>query len=609
MKITTANINTTSNKSANEYIMRRYTFVFTIKIICFLVLSWRLFKMQIMNYFLYKKMAINNSTKFDYIFPKRGNILDRNGISMTDNIPATKVVFQKTSQDIEETLISALKILNKKEQDIALLLKKIKRKLKINPNERIVLAKNVNREEMIRIQFNLNYLPGVDIIDSTLRYYKMSNHTSPIIGAISGVSANNNDVSLNKRILNNTDYKVGIRGVEKIFNTQLTGKIGINSIAVNAFGRRVKEEVVENAIDGIDIHTTVDYNIQNELGKLIADKNAAATVLNLKTGEIIAMHSTPNIDPNLYSRGMDNDDWKGIIAAQNKRVFFNKNLSISYPPGSTFKLPVSLVALQNGWDVYKNFHCTGEYQIGNRVFHCWKKEGHGYINFNTAIAQSCNCYFYYMSTKVDIDDIYAMATSLGLGQRTNIGLDNETSGFIPSRAWKRKRFNQIWLPGENANTVLGQGFVEVTPMQMLIMISRIATNKMVVPRFIKNIQNITEFENMNLNPEALKVLHYGLFSNLNSDFGLLRRYRSYDQEWQICGKTGSAQVVSRRFNDNDMKSGRIAEDLRPHGLFVGFAPYHDPKFAVSVVVEHGIGGSISGAPVGVEILSKLRHFV
>ena len=581
-----------------SFIKRRSAIIAIGYIFLLFVLVVKLFKMQVINGLLYRRRARNNFLREEFSLPKRGTIFDRNGDKMAFSVRRDKVVYFAQKKDNEKNIRHCFEVLRRRDKVDEIchrVLKGIKR-----GEKKFVIAKDLNREEYTRFKFNLVYFNGLELEDYYVRKYLFRDATSPLVGFVAGIRNTNSKIARQ-----NFDYRVGISGCEKVAEDKLGGKVGMKYNVINAVGKKVDEISVNTAVDGKDMTLSIDQRLQSVLAELMEDKNGACTLLDVKTGEILAMHSTPNIDPNYLSVGVDDEEWTRINRriADNSGIFLNKNISATYPPGSTFKVISALTALKNGFDPYKKFNCTGEYKIGNRVFHCWiaqtARKQHGLVDMNTAIAQSCNCYFYHLSRQVDCDDMYEMAKKFGLGEKHLLDFESELSGFVPNKRWKKKKYNQIWMPGDNANMALGQGYLNLTPLQLAIMMARLATNKEVEPEYIFGKKRI--FEDLGIKEEHMNIVRRGLFSVLNEPYGIV--YGMASKKYQICGKTGSAQVVSQRIENKDMRSGLVAKEKHSHALFVGFAPYNNPRFAVSVVVEHGIGGARSAAPIGTRLLA------
>lgn len=581
-----------------SFIKRRMALLKWFQVGCIGLLVCKLFKLQILDNFHYKKLSNRNSKRTVFLLPKRGIIYDRNNVVIANNITSTKLVYYKTGDNYMNDIKKAYSILKKRPNNYEAVLKRLDRGIKRAPKQKFVLARNLSREDIIRTKFNLVYLNGVDVEKYNIRYYPFGKATSCLVGYV--IKPQNVD---NAFLQLNNDHRVGSMGLEKIFEKNLSGKIGLKHHIVNVLGNKVGEILVNNPIDGKPINTTIDQRLQSKLTELMENKSGACTMLDLQTGEILAMYSSPNIDPNIMSRGIDDIEWQQLVAdnGESSGMFTNKNISSAYPPGSTFKIVSTMTALLGGWDSEKKFKCTGELQIGNRIFHCWKDEkkgGHGYINLDVAIAQSCNCYFYNLSQYVDPDEVCKMAEKLGLNQKLMEDFTAEVKGFVPNKKWKKEKLHQVWFPGDSANMILGQGWITVTPLQLATMAGRLATNKEIVPQYVPGKK--VKFKPLGLDESALEKTRHGLFSVINSPYGIA--YGAANPKYGICGKTGSAQVVSERIENKDMRSGKVDKKKRTHALFVGFAPYDNPRYSIAVVVEHGIGGAGSALPVAARLL-------
>ena len=581
-----------------EFIKRRSALVKSGYIILSLLLLLRLFKLQIIDGLLYKKKARNNSMREEFLLPKRGTIYDRYKTVIVSSVVGYKAMYYVGRQGDMRDIRRILELLRRPKNRMLSVFHFVQKKMPVSRNSSFVIARNLSNAEIKRLKFHNVYIPKLFIEKYYIRRYYFHDNTSPLIGSVSSVKNRDDKIA---RL--NSDYKVGVDGIEMIHAATLDGRIGMNYNIVNVSGVKTDTIEVNKPVDGRDIITTIDQELQNKLSSYLDEKNGAATLLDVRTGEILAMVSRPNIDPNLLAVGVSEEEWGDIIrqTPENSGLFMNKNLSATYPPGSTFKIVSSLTGLMSGIDPYKKFRCTGKYKIGNRIFHCWKKEGgHGWVDLDMALAQSCNCYFYHLSQQVINDDVHALAKQLGFERRHLTDFNNEAVGLVGNARWLRHNHNQQWMPGDNANLVLGQGWTHVTPIQLAVMVARLASGKAVEPRYMFQ-QHYADFYPLGINEEHLQRVRHGLFSVINNpDYGLI--YGIAGTKYQVCGKTGSAQVVSQRIDNQDMKRGKVAVTKHSHALFVGFAPFDNPKYAVSVVVEHGIGGARSAAPAGTAIL-------
>ena len=580
-------------------IKRRATILGYAKIGFIGILLAKISKLQIFDNLFYKKLSKNNSTRTTFLLPKRGDIFDRNGVKIATTQKSNKLVYYKTGTNYLNDIKNVYSILSSKPKNYEKILLKIDKNIKRYPRQKVVLMRNLTRRDYLRVKFYILNLKGVEIEDVNVRHYPFDNASSCLIG---GVMRQQN--IKNEQLQKNLDYLTGFDGIEKVLDYKISGKIGLKNTIVNVSGKKIDEYILKNEKDGDDIKTTIDQRLQNLLAELLEGRNGASTLIDLETGGILAMHSSPNIDPNVIVKGIDEDTWNDITskAGQSDGLFINKNIASAFPPGSTFKIVSGLTALLNNFDTEKKFKCTGEYKIGNRVFHCWKAKqgGHGFVNFDQAVAQSCNCYFYHLSTKIDCDDIYDLATKLGLGKAHLEDFTNEIKGFIPNRELVKKRFKRHWSGGDNANFTLGQGYTLATPLQLAVMVGRVATNLEIKPQYL--FDKKVSFNHLGIDVEKLDKIKHGMWSVINSPYGIA--YGRAPLNYGICGKTGSAQVVSQRIDNKDMRSGKVKKEKHSHALFVGFAPYDNPKYAVSVIVEHGIGGAGTALPIGVKLLMK-----
>ena len=582
-------------------IKRRLVLIKSLYFFLLSILTLKLGKLQIFEGFFYRRRANNNYIRHDFLLPRRGDILDRNNTSIATTKFGYELVYYSLKDKNMEKVDEIYKILGRDYNKIKRVRDSIARKIAKYNRQKFVLAKNLSNAERVRMMFNMVYIRGMEIEEYYLRRYPFGMATSPVAGYVIGI-ANSND----KTARQNSHYRVGISGAEKALERKLGGTIGIRQNYINAIGVKVDSKITKKPFDGESITLTLDQRLQNFLAELMQDKSGACTLMDVETGEILAMHSTPNIDPNYLSMGVSDEEWEDINkeVEENSGIFLNKNISSAYPPGSTFKVISSLAALKSGFDPYKKFNCTGEYKIGDRVFHCWiaqtERKRHGLVDMNMALAQSCNCYFYHLSQQVDNDDLYEMAKKFGLGEKHMPDFDAEVAGLVPNKRWKKQKHNQIWMPGDNANMALGQGYLNLTPLQLAIMMARLATNKVVEPEYLFGKKRI--FEDLGINEEHMNIVRRGLFSVINESYGII--YGMARKKYQICGKTGSAQVVSQRITNKDMREGLVAKEKHSHAWFVGFAPFDNPKYAVSVIVEHGIGGARSAAPIGTRLLAN-----
>ncbi len=566
------------------FIKRRIVLIKFFYFSAILIIFLRLLKLQIFDYLLYKKKSENNYMRMKFFFPKRGIIFDRNMVKIADVKIRYRVLYFFKKKDYVSDIKKIYSLLDLKEKEINKNLSYFEKQInKKNSKKHFILAKNLSFNEIKRLKFNKVYIPNMVVEDYCTRYYPFNNYTSILIGYVG-------------KILSNFDFRAGLCGIEKTMDSILSGNVGDGFDIVNSVGKKIDEIVKNEPIDGENIVTTINQDLQNELSKLFDGKSGAATLIDVRTGEILAMVSSPNIDPNVFSDKLFDNEWQEIETKikKNQGLFLNKNIEATYPPGSTFKIVSSLAGILNGINPKKKYNCTGKYKIGDRVFHCWKDVGHGLVDLEDAIVKSCNCYFYNLSQKIDSKEIYNVAERLGLCSNHLPDFNNELTGFVGYSELVKKKYNKKWFSGDNANLFIGQGYLSLTPLQLAIMIARVATNKNVEPCYLFNHRN-NNFDSLGYDDKYLKIIRKALFSCINNN----KSYSYVNKKYQICGKTGSSQIISKRIETS--KDASIKQ--MGHALFVGYAPFNNPKYAVSVIVEHGFSGATGAAPIGTSILS------
>ncbi|MBR3502388.1 MAG: penicillin-binding protein 2, partial [Alphaproteobacteria bacterium] len=404
-------------------------------------------------------------------------------------------------------------------------------------------------------------------------------------------------------------FKIGKSGLEKYFDERLRGKSGTIKLEVNAYGRVMNEIERDAGIQGENITTTLDNRLQTAAYEAFGENSGAAVVMNVNTGEILALISTPSFDPNLFTNGISYENWNALL--QNERTpLINKAVAGQYSPGSTFKIVVALAALEAGViSPSTRIYCGGGMNIGNTRFHCWKHSGHGSLNVVEALKHSCDIFFYEAAMRTGIDKIHDMAEKLGMNKALHVGLDNEKGGLIPTKAWKKAKYGTSWTQGDSANSGIGQGYVLVTPIQLATMLSRVVNGGYAVnPTFIKPTQKeLKNIKKLDISTRNIEIVKQGMYEVVNGAGGPAGRAKFNIDGAMMGGKTGTTQV--RRISMKERASGirsdsELPWNLRNHALFVGFTPVDKPKYAVAVVVEHGSSGSGIAAPIASTILKE-----
>ena len=577
------------------------------------VLALRMRYMQVDQAEEFRTLAEENRINIRLIAPERGPIYDRNGILIAGNQQNYSiVVVREDAGDIDETIAKITQLVPLDPDDIAKSVKEIKRRSPFVP---VTLADRLSWEDFSKIAVNAPALPGVTPEVGLSRHYPLQGDFAHIVGYVGPVS----DYDLSK--LQNPDpllqipkFQIGKIGVESKLEADLRGRAGNKQIEVNAMGRVIRELDRTDGQPGEKLQLTIDAKLQNFVQARMAGESAAAIVIDVETGDILAAGSAPSFDPNLFVRGISVADY-GVLTSDKYRPLANKAVQGAYPPASTFKMVVALAALKEGVLTLEDTEfCRGFITVGNRRFHCWKRNGHGRVELIEALFQSCDVFFYEVAQRVGIDKIAETARLFGIGTHLDLPMSAVANGLAPDKAWKRANRGEEWLVGDSLNAGIGQGFVLATPMQLALMTARLASGRSVNPRLIKTINGIetpvTGGEPLDFAPEHLDAVRRGMDMVSNYQRGTAYRSRIAEESLAMAGKTGTAQV--RNITAAERASGVVSNadlpwERRDHGLFVAYGPVVNPRFAVSVVVEHGGGGSSAAAPVARDIMLFAEH--
>ena len=570
---------------------RRAFVLCALKFSTFSLILSKYYSVQILNSDRYKVLSDKNRVKLTVLPPFRGLILDRNGEVLASNKKFYRVLLDSSKIGNAMDYIKKInKILGRKVLDESKenLNKRIKKKKHFSP---LTLGKYLSWEEVSKIEFNADILRGIEIDIGQERFYPYGTHLSHIIGYIGNPSI---EESKNSFLPNFQDFKVGKNGVEQHLNRKLRGIPGFRKDEVDAHGTKVRRISVQQPVIGRNASLAINATLQSHITGLMSDKQGAIVVIDVRTGDVLAMQSSPSYDPNLFNNGISYSDWDNLLKNKHQPLI-NKAISIPYPPGSIFKIITSLAALEAGIPYHYKVQCKGRHRVGTHTFRCWKKSTHGTVKFQDAIAQSCNIFFYDIAQKIGIHNIKKMADKMGLGYKTGIQLPFENSGLIPSKQWKKRMYDMDWYIGDTVNTAIGQGYTLTTPIQLALMSARLASGRELEPNIL--LQDNIKYPKLNINTKHLEFVRKGMYMVLNSKHGTARFYTI--PSFRIAGKTGTAQIVSM----DSKKKGKAYDD---HSMFTGFAPYNAPKYAISVVVEHGRWGAASAAPLAKQIFLKLK---
>lgn len=574
------------NSQKTQIFSRRAITLGAIKTALFSFLFVRYYYLQIIDAIKYKTLSDKNRIKLSIIPPIRGLIKDRNGVDVATNKLSYRLSFNTRNKAEIKALLSKVNeiVAEKIILNDAEIKSRLKKLLRSSP---FLVTDKLTWEDVTKLEINSHNFPEILIDQGQKRYYNFHNITAHITGYIGSPSKK----ELEKiSIPNFNDFLVGKNGIEKVMDVNLRGHPGIKKTEVDALGNYIREISNTPACEGDLVKLAIDSNIQRYAAEILDTRSGSVVLIDIKTGEVLCLYSSPAYDPNNFVGGISAQDWNEIISDP-QTPLINKAITALYPPGSTFKIVTALAALEYGIPPEFKVHCSGKYKVGDRFFHCNRDTGHGDVDVKLAIAQSCNVYFYTVAEKIGIKSIARTAHGLGFGEKTNIELPYESKGNIPEPNWKFLRFSQRWTIGDTVNASIGQGYILTTPIQLALMAARIASGKEVIPTIL---QRNAIPKTLKFLPRNLEVIRKGMFMVFNDSRGNGFRHRISNPDFQICGKTGTAQVISAR---KTTKKHHI-----DHGLFIGFAPFDDPKYAISVIIEHGSWGSGSALPIAKQIM-------
>jgi len=573
------------------------------------VLGARMRHMQVDQADEFRLLAEDNRISIRLIPPARGQIHDRNGKLIAGNEQNYRVVISRDDAgNVEDVLNRLSGILPITPEDFERALKEARRRSPLP----IIVADRLAWEDVSKVAINAPALPGVSPEVGLSRTYPRDTDFAHVVGYVGPVS----DRDLERLeepdpLLQTPKFQIGKIGVETWMEGDLRGKAGNRRVEVNAVGRVMRELGRQEGVAGADIQLTIDADVQNYVQARLGEESAAAVIMDVNNGDLLAVVSAPSFDPNLFVRGISHKDYNALTE-NDHRPLSNKSVAGAYPPGSTFKMVTALAALEAGViTTASSFSCPGYYEVGGRRFHCWSRRGHGRVNLERALSESCDVYFYEVALKVGIDKIAEMGRKLGLGLRHDIPMSAITEGLMPDKAWKQERYSTEWRIGDTVNASIGQGYVLTSPLQLAVMTARIATGKSVVPRLVQSVDGVAApFDAgapLGLTPDMLGAVQTGMYAVCNSQRGTAYGSRVDEKSLKMSGKTGTSQV--RNISAAERARGVISNadlpwDRRDHALFVGYAPYDAPRYAVAVVVEHGGGGSTAAAPIARDILLR-----
>ena len=593
--------------------VRRGVLIFAIQGIFVAGLAARMRFLQIDQADQYRLLAEENRINVRLVPPSRGLVYDRDGLLIASNVQNYRAVIIREDVENLESLLNnlqtLLKISDEKKQAIRKLV------LKHSPFVPITVLNNLSWSNVAKISVNAPVLHGLTADVGLNRHYPRGADYAHLLGYVGPVS----DFDLKKRddndpLLKIPRFQIGKTGVEAKLERALRGNAGTKRIEVNAKGRVIRELSRQESSPGQSVQMTIDTGLQNFALARLGTKSASAVVMRVDNGDLLSMASSPSFDTNLFVEGISTNDY-AALRDNEFRPLADKSVQGIYPPGSTFKMVIALAALDEGLiKPNEKIRCDGHIELADRKFHCWKRLGHEEITLTEALEQSCDVFFYDLALRVGIEKITQMAKRLGIGIKHNLPLSGVARGLSPTKNWKLKTQGESWVLGDTLNVGIGQGYVLASPLQLAVMAARIASGKVVEPRIIKRVngveQKIPNQLKLDIDPNALGIIRSGMYEVSNGIKGTARKSKIAISEISMAAKTGTSQV--RNITSKERATGVIPNEKLPynrrdHALFVGFAPYNQPKYAIAVVVEHGGGGSKVAAPIARDIMLRALY--
>lgn len=576
----------------------------------FTVLAGRMYYLQVIESQEYEILAEENRVNVRLLPPLRGEIVDRFGEKLASNRQNFRVVLiPEQADDVEATLEKLSEIIDISERTRKRVLREVRQKRGFVP---LTVAENLEWETFAEINIHTPDLPGLTPEVGDTRHYPYGEDLAHVVGYVAAVTDRDLEGE-DDPLLQLPGFRVGRSGVERMLEKELRGRAGNSRVEVNAYGRVIRELAKNPGTPGDEVVLTLDMDIQRYATERVRGESASIIVMDVVTGELVSIVSAPGFDPNLFNIGLSQAEWEGLTNNE-LNPLVNKTLAGQYPPGSTFKMVVALAALDAGAIApNRTIFCSGKVSLGSHDFHCWKRGGHGPMDMVDAIKHSCNVYFYEIGKRLGIDKIEKMARRFGLGDQLAVDMAGEKAGNIPSAGWKRATTGVPWQQGETLNASIGQGYVLTTPLQLATMAARIANGGTAVrPWLVRSVggqlREMPQAVPMGIPPAHISIIQRGMNEVVNVPGGTAFRSRLPLENAAMAGKTGTALV--RRISREERARGVLKNDelpwkFRDHALFVGYGPVENPRYAISVIVDHGGGGSAAAAPVAKDVMTRV----
>jgi penicillin-binding protein 2 len=592
-----------SESDREQIFSRRALFIGAVQGGIGLLLAGRMTYLSVFEQEKYKLLAEDNRVSVRLIPPRRGWIVDRNGKPLALNRPDYRLeLVPEQVDDLDATLAQIAQVIALTPEDFERIRKDVKKHPGYVPVE---VAKDMPWDQFAAVNVRLPELPGVQPIRGFARYYPDGPAVGHLLGYV-GAPTREQFLETKDPLYVFPGFRLGKDGIEKMLDDPLRGKAGARRSEVNARGRIIRDLETLDDTPGGTVKLTVDRDLQAYAARRLGEESASVVVMDCWTGDVLCQLSMPAFDPNAFSDGISHTEWD-TLNGDERHPLINKSVQGIYPPGSTFKMLTALAILDAGFKPTDGCNCSGRYYFGGHAFHCHKRGGHGGVSLSSGIYQSCDTYFYHFGRQAGIDRIAATARKFGLGQEFDLPLPTQRSGIVPDQAWKLKRYDQKWLPGETLSCAIGQGYNAATPLQLAVMTARIASGREVQPQLLAGPRR--GYPELNVPPEHLALVRQAMSDVVNSPRGTAGRARLPVAGVHMAGKTGTAQV--RRITAAERRRGGkfgglgVPWKYRDHALFVAFAPVEAPRYAMSIIVEHGISGSGTAAPIARDIMTYL----
>lgn len=596
------------SEAAHSQLTRRAALLGGVQLLFMGGLAARMHYLQVDQADQFRLLAEENRINIRLIPPTRGEIFDRNGKRLAQNVPSYRIVMvREDAGDVRAVMTRLAKLIEISPEVQERAIEEINETASFLP---VTIIEDVSWADVSKVSVNALALPGVSAEVGLTRVYPRGSDFAHVVGRVARVSPKDlEEQESPDQVLLIPRFQIGRINVEARQEHLLRGKAGTKQVEVNARGRIMRELARREGLAGSDLQLTIDADLQRYVQARLGEESAAGVVMDCQNGDLLAIASSPSYDPNLFVRGITSAEYNPLLESE-YRPLYNKTVQGAYPPGSTFKMITAMAALEEGLiGPDDTAYCPGHLEVAGRKFHCWKRAGHGWVDLQNSLKQSCDVYYYDLALKVGIEKISAMANRFGLGVQHDLPLSSVSSGRAPTKAWKLQAKGKDWVIGDTVNASIGQGDMLASPMQLAVMCARIANGKEVRPRLIKSIDGVEQDApppaSLGMNENNLRKMRRAMYDVVNDKRGTAYRSRIIADDMRMAGKTGTSQV--RNITAAERARGVTRnEDLpwirRDHALFVCFAPYDAPRYAVSVLVEHGGGGSKAAAPIARDII-------